>query len=145
MLKYINDEKVIASSKCTLMKGLTDPDPNFCKVLLTEDALVLLNDEYNKPDELLFNIPISRIIDFIFINEKEQKNDRLVFFLNLIVNVLPNLAGYASYADIAKNADILGLSFTNDDGEKNYFILNMMEHGENGLIREYKKLDHNLL
>lgn len=123
------------------MQGLRDPDPNFCKVLLTENALVFLNDDFSKQDELLLKIPISQIEDFIFINEKKQKKDNFIsFFWTLIGGLFFTLGGHGFYANKENNADILSLSFINEQGEKLDFILNMMEHGENGIIKEYKKL-----
>ena len=142
MTEFIN-EKVIASSSCKLMRGPYNPDPLFCKIILTEDVLILLNDEISKKDELLFHIPIHQIKDFNSIKEKKQKKGILISLFDALVE------GFANFLEglgvIPKNenrntADILGLSFVSEQGEKIDFILDMMKDGESDLIRKYKKL-----
>ena len=145
MAESILNKKLIASSKCKLMRGEHDRDPFFCKIVLTEDALVFLNDELLKQGELLFNIPISQIKDFIFISEREQKNKLFLFFdtiFGVLTYVIDGLGIFNKNENEDKNkADILSLSFVNEQGENVNFILDMMEYGENNLIKAYKKLN----
>lgn len=141
MAELFLNEKVIASSTCKLMQTPYDPDPLFCKIVLTEEALTLLNDEQSKKDELLFRIPIYQIKDFTFIKEKKQKKGILISLFDALVEVFSNvLEGLGIIPPSEKKADILGLSFANEQGEKVDFILDMMNDGESGLIKKYKKL-----
>lgn len=141
MSELLLNEKVIASSRCKLMQDPYDLDPSFCKIVLTEDALILLNDELSKQDELLFRIPIYQIKDFTFIKEEKQKKGILLSLFEALVEVFANfLEGLGVIPASEKKADILGLSFVNEQGEKIDFLLDMMNYGESGLIREYKKL-----
>ena len=141
MAELILNKKVIASSRCKLMQDQYDPDPLFCKIVLTEDALMLLNDELSKKDELLFRIPIYQIKDFTFINEKKQKKGILISLFEALVQVFSDvLEGLGIIPVSEKKADILSLSFVNEQGEKVDFILDMMKVGESGLIKKYEKL-----
>ncbi len=141
MNKFKIDKKVIASSTCTLMKGQYDTDPLFCKVVLIEDAIILLNNELSKEDELLFFIPVNYIKKFDFIKEKEEKKGRFKSFLEILLKVFLYVSGWLGlFPEYEKKPDILGLSYVNERGQKLDFILNMMKYGESGIIREYKKL-----
>ena len=141
MAELFFNEKVVALSRCKLKKGPYDQDPIFCKIVLTQDALILLNDEISKKDELLFRIPIHQIKDFTFIKEKKQKKGIFILLFDALVQVFSDvLAGLGIIPIIEKKADILGLSFVNEQGEKVDFILDMMKDGESGLIRKYEKM-----
>lgn len=141
MTKFVLNKKVIASSRCTLMQGQYDPDPFFCKIVLTEDAVILLNDELSKKDELLFCIPIYQIKEFTFINEKKQKKGKLKSLFEALFRIFLYVTGWLGlFPEYEKKEDILGLSFVNGKGENVDFILDMMKYGESGLVREYKKL-----
>lgn len=133
--------KVVASSKCTLMKSWNDPDPYFCKVILTEEYLIMLNDEYAKRDDLLFQIPIVQIKEFIFVNQSEQKNSNLASLVGSVVgSALFAISGSGFFVNKAKQPDVLLLSYQDVQGEPIELILNMMDHGECGLINEYQRL-----
>lgn len=137
---YIN-EKIITSARCKLMQSPYDPDPLFCKIVLTEAALILFNDELSKKDELLFNISIHQIKEFTLIIEKKQKKGIFVSLFDSVVEVFAGvLAGLGIIPISEKKADILGLSFVSEQGEKVDFRLDMMKDGESGLIKEYEKL-----
>jgi hypothetical protein len=143
MAELILNEKAIASSRCKLMQGPYSPDPLFCKIFLTEDALIFLNDEISRKGELLFHIPIHQIKDFTFIKEKKQKKGILISLFDALVDGFANFLeglGVIPQNENRNNADILGLSFVDEQGEKVDFILDMMKDGESGLIRKYKKL-----
>lgn len=141
MVKSSLNVKIIASSRCKLMQGSYDPDPLYCKIVLTKDALILLNDEISKKDELLFHIPISKIKDFTFIIKGKQRKGILKSLFDAVADVYADFLERAGIIPLSeKKPDILGLSFVNEQGEKVDFILDMMKDGERGLIRKYKKL-----
>ena len=141
MTKFNIDKKVIAESTCTLKQGHYDLDPLFCKVVLTEDAIIILNNELSKEDELLFFIPINYVKVFDFIKDKRQKKGKFKSFLEVLLEILVYLSGWLGlFPEYEKKPDILGLSYLNERGQNVDFILNMMKYGECGLIREYKKL-----
>ncbi len=140
MAKFIINKKAIASSKCTLMKDQYDPEPFFCKIVLTEDAIILLNDEISKQDELLFSIPIHKIKKFDFINEKKENAGKLKSLSQALFKIFLYVSGWIGlFSEYEKKADILELTFGNEKGGKVDFILDMMKYGECGLVREYKK------
>lgn len=137
----ITNQKILASSRCKLIKSQGDLDPFFCKVILTPKALIFLNDEISKKDELLYHIPIDKIKDFIFTNEKTQRMNPILAFFDTIFGVYSYvIEGLGIFPKKEKVADILGLSFVNEQGEVMDFTLNMMNDGESGLVGEYKKL-----
>lgn len=141
MTKFILNKKIIASSMCTLMQGSYDPNPLFCKIVLTEDELILLNDEFLKKDELLFRVPINKINNFSLINEEKQKKGSIISLFEALFRVFLYVSGLLGlFPEYEKKADILRLSFTNEKGENVDFILDMMKYGESGLIRDYEKL-----
>ena len=141
MNKFNIDKEVITSSTSTLLQGQYDPDPLFCKVVLTEDAIILLNNELSKEDELLFFIPIKYVKIFDFIKDERQKKGKFKSFLEVLLEILVYLSGWLGlFPEYEKKPDILGLSYVNERGQNVDFILNMMKYGECGLIREYKKL-----
>ena len=61
-------DKVFASSQCKLMREPHDLDPLFCKLILTDEELVILNDELAKRGDLLYQIPFRQIRNFEFVN-----------------------------------------------------------------------------
>lgn len=141
MTKFDIQEKIITSSKCRLMRYSKDPDPLFCKVLLTQDVLILLNDEYLKQDELILRIKIDEITDFIFLNQKKQKKGNVISFLGtLIGTIFFAIGGSGFYVNNKNDADILYLTYINDNGEEANYILDMMQNGERGIIKEYMKI-----
>jgi hypothetical protein len=141
MAELFFDEKVVASDGCKLMKGPYDSDPLFCKMVLTEDELILLNDEISKKDELLFRIPIYQIKDFTLIKEIKQKKG---IFLSLFDALVEGFANFLEGLGIApaseKKTDKLRLSFVNEQGKKIDFILDMMKAGDSSFIKKYEKL-----
>jgi hypothetical protein len=110
-------------------------------MVLTEDELILLNDEISKKDELLFRIPIYQIKDFTLIKEIKQKKG---IFLSLFDALVEGFANFLEGLGIApaseKKTDKLRLSFVNEQGKKIDFILDMMKAGDSSFIKKYEKL-----
>jgi hypothetical protein len=141
MAELFFNEKVIASDSCKLMKGPYDSDPLFCKMVLTEDELIFLNDEISKKDELLFRIHIYQIKDFTLIKEIKQKKGIFISLFDALVEGFANfLEGLGITPASEKKTDKLRLSFVNEQGKKIDFILDMMKAGDSSFIKKYEKL-----
>lgn len=133
---------MIASSQCKLLRGINDPDPLFCRVILTDVELVFLNAELSRQDEPLFRIPLGQIKNFSFISE-EKKSKRLVADLKRVVDTWADaIVGILKPREAQENGDRLALSFVDEQGNQAEFILDMMEYGERGLVRKYNKWRH---
>ncbi len=130
---------MIASSQCKLLQSIKDPDPLFCRVILTDVELVFLNAEFSKQDELLYRIPLRQIKKFSFISE-EKKRKRLIEDLKRVADSWADaMVGILKPKEAQENGDRLALSFVDEQGIEQDFILDMMEYGERGLVKEYKK------
>ncbi|MDO4710501.1 MAG: hypothetical protein Q4A75_00890 [Peptostreptococcaceae bacterium] len=63
----------LAFSKAVMVKDENREDIYYCTISLFQEKLLILNNEYVRKGEALYDIPIDRILTFRHLNKKRKK------------------------------------------------------------------------
>lgn len=115
-----------------------------CRLELYDDHLLIFRDEFGKPPQKIYEIPLEEIIQFEFINKDTQKSIARRSVKASILWVLegifsPILVYHKKDISPDKRSDLIALSFYHFDMEIN-LTMRMLELGENGIVAKYHKL-----
>ena len=132
--------KVTSKGQIVPKEG-SEGEDYICRLTLSDRGLVIEREEYLKENICLYDIPLRRITEFGFLNKKQKKKSILEScWVNLVGIISLVLSGVGVIHKEPKIPDILKISFRDDKNESIELIFDMMEFGECGLTKHYKKL-----
>jgi len=136
--------KIVTSKGQIIPEDSDENEDYICRLTLSRQGLIVEREEYLKENICLYDIPLNKIIEIEFLNKNEQsKFDRkswLAAFADTIMLLIPSVLNIYSEEQVPKKADILKVSFKDDNRKMNNLVFDMLEYGEGGLARFYKEL-----